>query len=258
MRSRRLRSTLLVLVLVATSLLPAPPPARSIGIPVIDITQMGNMILAFAQRVMAYATQVMSYMEQIAELRDWYLEMKAIAAGNFAGIYGSSWRPRNLFNCSWARQYTDALSGGAGEDAAYYAGVLQSLVTDCGGDLPKPYQPIDIHRRKIENATVEALATVGASHKDLGSIDTVVNKLTKDAGATDEENTRMKALAQKTASAAAVAIAINRNIQRQQDAMIQLLAADLAATRDEQTALINREIERQSSWAQYRVLIGAK
>jgi hypothetical protein len=255
---RRIGSGLVVLALVLAILLPTAPPARSQGIPVIDNMNNVNMVLAFAQRILSYVNQVMGYLNQIAELRDWYYELKRIAAGQFSGTYGSSWRPRNVHACPWANKLTDALAGHKAEDSAYYAGVLRALVSGCGDDLPKAFQALDIQRRKIENATIEAITTVGASHNDLGSIDSKVNALTKDAGASDDDATTQKALAQKTTAAAAVALAINRNIQRQQDALIQMLAADLASTRDEQVTILNQEILRQQYWNKYAEEIGAR
>jgi hypothetical protein len=255
---RSVASGLVVLALLVALLLPAAPPARAQGIPVIDNMNNINMILAFAQRVLSYVNQLLNYANQIAELRDWYFELKRIAAGQFAGAFASSWRVRNLHACSWANRLTDALSGGKGEAGAYYEGVLKALVNGCGDELPKAFQALDVQRRKIENATIEAITTVGASHQDLGSIDSKVTALTKAAGASDDALTTQKALAQKTAAAAALALAINRDIQRQQDALIQVLAADLATTRDDQVAILNQEILRQQYWGRYAEELGAQ
>ncbi|MBN1442879.1 MAG: hypothetical protein JXA90_09225 [Planctomycetes bacterium] len=252
-------SAVVVLALVvAVLVLPPAPPAVAQGIPVIDNMNNINMVLAFAQRILSYANQLLGYWNQIQELRDWYYELKRIAAGNFGGVYGSSWVPRNVHSCTWAQNLTSALGGGKGESTAYFDSVLKAAVSGCGNDLPQPFQALDIQRRKVENATIEAITTVGASHRDLGSIDAAVNALTKAAGATSDEETSQKALAQKTAAAAAAALAINRDIQRQQDALIQLMAAEMAAIRDDQVVILNQELLRQGYWGRYLEELGAR
>jgi hypothetical protein len=252
----------LVVCLIAT-VLPSPPTSEAITmIPIMDLTQGGNMILAFAQRVMAYATQLLQYYNRYNLYRSRLEEWTGLNPGRYAFRGRPAWLVTDLFGCKWSGQYNDAINATPGAPdaaAAYKLGIVASRVLDCGASLPNDnWRALDRQRRKIENATVEALHTAGISKSDARHIDEQVGPLIDRIGSGGSTETSEKAIAQKNFAAHALNLPFLRNIQRQQDAIIQLQAARLAVRRDAQTAAINDYLLTQQSLPEYRALIGAK
>ncbi|MBN1442880.1 MAG: hypothetical protein JXA90_09230 [Planctomycetes bacterium] len=265
MRRNVRRGILLALVVCLLATLVTPPPSTEAAmtmIPVMDMMNSVNMVLAFAQRLMSYVTQVLQYYNRIEKYELMVKEWTGIGLGKFSFNSQGAWLISDFFGCNWSRLYTEALNKppvGPEASFAYFEGVLKSLVNGCGAIFENENaKALDRLRRKIENASVEAIQTVGTSKADARHLDESIGPLMKritDNGSGEKTTT---AVAQKLAAATALNLPQLRNIQRQQDAMIQIVAARAAIRREAQVAILNDELLRQSYWGRYQQEVGAR
>ena len=262
-RSLRRGILLAVVVCLLVALFTPPPPAAAVTmIPVMDLMNNINMVLAWAQRLAAYLTQVLQYYNRLERYKSMVQEWTGIGLGKYAFSTRPAWLVTDFFGCEWSKLYTHAINADLGApDAAdaYLKSVLRSLVPGCGDGLPSENaRALDRLRRKIENATVEALQSTGVSKSDARHIDEQIGPLMSRATATGAEENTTSAVAQKLFAAQALNLALLRNIQRQQNALIQLYAARAATKREAQVAILNAEHRRRDYWNQYAAEVGAQ
>jgi hypothetical protein len=252
----------LVVCLLAAFLTPPPRAEAVTMIPVMDLMNNINMVLAWAQRLAAYVTQVLQYYNRLEKYKSMVQEWTGIGLGKFAFSTRPAWLVTDYFGCEWSRLYTHAINADPGSpDAAdaYLRSVLKSLVPGCGAALPSENaRALDRLRRKIENATVEALQSTGVSKSDARHIDEAIGPLMTRATATGADENTTTAVAQKLFAAEALNLPLLRNIQRQQNALIQLYAARAAAKREAQVAILNEERRRRDYWNEYAAELGAQ
>jgi conjugal transfer/entry exclusion protein len=253
----------LVFCLLLPAILPPPPAEAAMTmIPVMDFMNNINMVLAWAQRLMAYVTQVLQYYNRVQKYRSMVQEWTGIGLGKYGFSARGAWLVTDFFGCNWSNQYTHAINADPGSpDAAdaYMLGVVKALVPGCGDTFTSENaRALDRLRRKIENATIDAIHTAGVSKSDARHIDEQIGPLMSRATSNTSTENTTTAIAQKLFATHALNLALLRNIQRQQDALIQLYAARAAAKREAQVATLNDERRRQDYWNQYAAEVGAR
>jgi hypothetical protein len=185
-------------------------------------------------------------------------ELRHFNMGRAMAHYAGSWAPVNLFSCSpWARLYRDTLNSGEGNVEAYLASVVPSAV-QCNSLLPPLFDAIDRQRKKLDNAAIDAMAALGVSRTDLRRQDETFGFLMATSTASAELDRTEKALLQKMTANTASALPALRNLQRQNDALLQLFLAQVAIQRDAQADVVNEQLRREAIWDSYRAAIGAR
>jgi hypothetical protein len=235
--------------LAVVALLVAGPAGAQIGVydAKADLNA-GHQYLKMVQDAVRQAQMLQMHIDALRHINP------ARAMAHYAG----SWAPVNLFSCSpWARMYRNTLNLGTGEVEAYLASVVPAAV-QCNSTLPPLYDAIDRQRKKLDNAAIDAMTALGVSRTDLRREDESFGAAMAFSHAGGEDERAETALLQKLAINTAHALPALRNLQRQNDALLQLLLAQAALYRDAQTEIVNGQLRREEIWDSYRAAIGAR